>query len=219
MKLLAFMTSKTGRILRIALGIVLFSVGSGLLGGEPRTGMALMALMPLAGGLFDFCLLGLLLDYPLGGKAARRKLAEHQHDPAQASCNPVLPWRVAALLALVIGAMAVYAGGKTLIGKLPNWSVLSWLPLYNYTLGLLAVIWAAPLLWRASKLARPLAIATFLVHTTVMVVLQTAFAGKVAAESLEAMWVRLFVWAGILVLLYLPQGVRRVVMGRARAEV
>jgi hypothetical protein len=128
------------------------------------------------------------------------------------SCNPNMPYRMAAVLALIIGGMAVFAGGKALIGKVPSYTILSWLPVYNYTMGFLAVVWAAPLLWMASKFARPVALASFSTHAIVMLVLQTAFAGKVAAESLEAMWIRLLVWAIILALVYVPQRLRRAVM-------
>lgn len=39
--------------------------------------------------------------------------------------------RVAAVLAWLIGGMGVLAGGQTLLGRLPGWNVISWLPVYN----------------------------------------------------------------------------------------
>jgi hypothetical protein len=39
--------------------------------------MAVVALVPIAGGLFDFCLLGFALGYPLKGSEARQKLANN----------------------------------------------------------------------------------------------------------------------------------------------
>lgn len=92
---------------------------------------------------------------------------------------------------------------------MPNYAILSWLPVYNYTMGFLAVLWAAPLPWLGNKYAKPVALATFSTHAVVMLVLQTAYAGKVAAESLEAMWIRLGTWVIILALVYLPVRLRR----------
>jgi hypothetical protein len=204
MKLIAFMNSWAGRLLRIVLGIIIFSIGFWVVRGPQGTMMSIMALIPLAGGIFDFCLMGLLMGYPVKGAAARQKLAGQGAGAHQHSCNPNMPYRIAALLALVIGGLAVVAGGRALIGKVPNYTILSWLPVYNYTMGFLAVLWAAPLLWTASKVARPVAIATFSTHAIVMVFLQTAFTGKVAAESLEAMWIRLIIWTIILALVYVP---------------
>jgi hypothetical protein len=209
MKFVSFMTSGMGRLLRIVLGIVIFSVGFWVVQGTPGTIMALVALIPMAGGIFDFCLIGKALGYPLKGGDARKILAAGQSNAPQHSCNPIMPYRIAALLALVIGASAALAGGQTLIGKVPNWTILSWLVVYNYTMGFLAVLWAAPLIWTSSKFARPVAIATLSVHAIVMLVLQTAFAGKVAPESQAAMWFRLATWAVILGLIYLPARLRR----------
>lgn len=109
--------------------------------------------------------------------------------------------RIASLLAFGIGAAAVFAGGKTLIGKIPNWSVLSWLPLYNYTLGLLIVLIVAPLLWKGSRLSGPTAIVTLGINTAVLILLETAFAAKVAPESIQAMILRVAVWLVISVLI------------------
>ena len=75
MAFVKFMTSGLGRAARIALGIVILSVGLLVVKGIPGTLMALVALIPIAGGLFDFCLIGFALGYPLQGSAARKKLA------------------------------------------------------------------------------------------------------------------------------------------------
>ena len=75
MAFVKFMTSGLGRAARIALGIVILSVGLLVVKGIPGTLMALVAFIPIAGGLFDFCLIGFALGYPLQGSAARKKLA------------------------------------------------------------------------------------------------------------------------------------------------
>jgi hypothetical protein len=64
-----------GRGARIALGIVIMLIGLFLVQGTAGTVMAVVALVPIAGGLFDFCLLGFALGYPLNGAEARKKLA------------------------------------------------------------------------------------------------------------------------------------------------
>ena len=82
--------------------------------------------------------------------------------------------KIAAVLAFIIGAMAVFAGGQVLLGKLPDYYVINWLPVYNYTVGILTVCVTTILIWSRLKLAMPAAIATFGVHTLVMLILQTS---------------------------------------------
>lgn len=110
--------------------------------------------------------------------------------------------KIASIFAFVIGVMAIYAGVKPLLGNNPAYNVLSWLPLYNYTMGVLTVFITAILIWKDSRLAMPVSIGTFTIHTAVMVILQTAYRGIVAAESLEAMTTRLIVWVVILGLMF-----------------
>lgn len=74
MQIVKFMTSGMGRGARIALGFVIILVGLFLVQGTIGTIMAVVAIIPIAGGLFDFCLLGLALGYPLNGAEARKKL-------------------------------------------------------------------------------------------------------------------------------------------------
>jgi len=108
---------------------------------------------------------------------------------------------IAAILALVIGIMAVFAGGSALLGRDPGYYVINWLLLYNYTVGILTVLVTAVLIWTKSRLALPIAVATFGVHALVMLTLQLAYLGVVAPDSIRAMTVRLVAWAIILVLM------------------
>lgn len=110
--------------------------------------------------------------------------------------------KIAAVLAFIIGAMAVFAGGQVLLGKLPDYYVINWLPVYNYTVGILTVCVTTILIWSRHKLAMPAAIATFGVHTLVMLILQTSYRDVVAIDSIVAMTVRMTVWVIILALLY-----------------
>jgi hypothetical protein len=109
----------------------------------------------------------------------------------------------ASILAFVIGAMAVFAGGQVLIGKDPGYFVIDWLPLYNYTIGILTVFITAFLIWTNNKLALPAAVATFVIHAIIMLILQTAYQEVVAIDSVVAMTLRLATWFVILTLMFL----------------
>jgi hypothetical protein len=108
--------------------------------------------------------------------------------------------KIAAILAFIIGSMAVFAGGKTLLGNIPDYYVINWLPLYNYTMGVLTVFVTAPLIWLNRKMAFPAIITTFSLHTLTMLILQVAYPDVVAVDSVVAMAMRMGTWFIILVL-------------------
>ena len=110
--------------------------------------------------------------------------------------------KIAAVLAFIIGAMAVFAGGQVLLGNLPDYYVINWLPVYNYTVGILTIFVTAILIWSRHRLAMPVAIATFGIHTLVMLILQTSYRDVVAIDSIVAMTVRMTIWIIILAMLY-----------------
>jgi hypothetical protein len=116
--------------------------------------------------------------------------------------------RIAAVLALIIGAMAVVAGGQVLLGSVPDYYVIDWLPVYNFTAGLVTTLLTAVLLWRHHRYGRAAAVATFAAHASVMGILLTAYRPVVASDSLRAMTVRLVVWTIILGLLFLGPRLR-----------
>lgn len=113
--------------------------------------------------------------------------------------------RIASILALVIGLMAVFAGSKVLLGILPDYYVIDWLPIYNFALGLVSAFVSSIVIWKNNRFAMPAAIGTFGLHAVVMLILQTAYREVVAPDSIVAMTVRLFVWALIIFLLFLQQ--------------
>lgn len=110
--------------------------------------------------------------------------------------------RIASVLAFIIGGMAVFAGGKVLLGIDPGYHVINWVPVYNYTMGILTVFITAILLWKNSRLAMPATIGTLSLHAFVMLLLQTVVRDAVASESIQAMTLRLIVWAIILGLMF-----------------
>ena len=123
--------------------------------------------------------------------------------------------KIAAVLALVVGAMAIFAGIKVLLGNDPGYYVINWLPTYNYTAGILTVFITAILIWSGHRLAMPAAVITISLHAIVMAILQTAYRDEVAPDSIQAMTVRLIVWAVILSLLI----VQRYVIARPTIKV
>ncbi len=110
--------------------------------------------------------------------------------------------KIAAVLAFIIGGMAVFAGGQVLLGNDPGYYVINWLPLYNYTMGILSLFIVAGLIWASSKYARAAALATFGLHASVMLIIQTIYKDVVASDSIRAMTVRLIVWSIILILMF-----------------
>jgi hypothetical protein len=122
--------------------------------------------------------------------------------------------KVASALAFIIGMMAVFAGGQVLLGKVPDYNVINWLPLYNYTIGVLTVFITALLIWTNNKLAIPAAIATFLVHAIIMFVLQIAYRDVVAIDSVVAMTIRLTTWFMILALMFFQVRKNKMILER-----
>lgn len=110
--------------------------------------------------------------------------------------------KIAAVLALVIGLMATFAGGKVLLGNDPGYYVINWLPVYNYSVGILTVLVTTTLIWRYHRLAWPVAITSISLHGLVMIILQTSYRDVVAPDSIVAMTVRLISWSIILGLMY-----------------
>ncbi len=110
--------------------------------------------------------------------------------------------KIASILAFIVGAMSIVAGGKAMQGWDPGYSVLNWLPVYNFIMGVLTVSIPAILIWRNSKHAMSAAIATFSIHVIVTLLLLTIFSGTVAANSVGAMISRLITWLIILALMF-----------------
>ena len=109
--------------------------------------------------------------------------------------------KAASILAFAIGAMAIFAGGKVILGQTPDYYVIDWVPVYNFSVGVITFLMTTVLIWKNSKFALPAAIATLSSHSIVMIVLQTAYREVVAPDSIQAMTIRIIVWVVILALL------------------
>lgn len=107
----------------------------------------------------------------------------------------------ALILAVLMGALAVVAGGQVLLGRDPGYTVIGWLPVYNVIAGLAALLIAAPLIWCNSAYIQPVALLLLFAHTIVMAILLASYRDQVAFQSLVAMTIRLIAWVVILFLL------------------
>ncbi|MEZ4669603.1 MAG: DUF2892 domain-containing protein [Anaerolineae bacterium] len=68
---IAFMASGTGRIVRIVAGIVLIAIGLLALQGTTGIIVAVIGVVPLAAGVFDFCVFAPLFGNPFSGPKIR----------------------------------------------------------------------------------------------------------------------------------------------------
>jgi hypothetical protein len=67
----SFLASSTGRLVRIVAGIALVVWGWFSLGGTTGLIVAIVGLIPLVAGLFDFCVFAPLFGAPLSGTKIR----------------------------------------------------------------------------------------------------------------------------------------------------
>lgn len=70
MKLSQFLSSNLGRLIRIIVGVVLIVIGFQMKSAGGYV-LAIIGLVPLAAGVFDFCLVAPLFHMPFAGKANR----------------------------------------------------------------------------------------------------------------------------------------------------
>ncbi|MDZ4064676.1 MAG: DUF2892 domain-containing protein [Coriobacteriia bacterium] len=66
-----FMASAAGRIIRVVAGIALVALGLLVLKGTAGIVVAVVGLVPLAAGLFDFCVFAPLFGCPMSGPKIR----------------------------------------------------------------------------------------------------------------------------------------------------
>ncbi len=68
MGFVTFMRSAAGRLLRIVAGTVMVWYGMTQMAGTGGTVLAVLGLVPIAAGVFNFCLLGPLFGVSLAGR-------------------------------------------------------------------------------------------------------------------------------------------------------
>lgn len=109
-------------------------------------------------------------------------------------------YKLAAVIAFLIGLMSVVAGSRVLIGiSTPDYHVLDWLVAYNVILGLLSIV-VSFLIWKKYRRAFAASLLIAASHITVFVLLITVFNEITAAESIKAMIFRIVVWSVIIML-------------------
>jgi hypothetical protein len=72
MPIVHFLASQPGRVVRALVGLAMIATG-GVLGGRWRV-LAVVGLVPLAAGVFDFCTLAPLLRRPFSGRRFREAI-------------------------------------------------------------------------------------------------------------------------------------------------
>lgn len=108
--------------------------------------------------------------------------------------------KLPSILTLLVGGMSILAGGMVLRGWQPGWTVINWLPVYNFTVGLLTLV-PAYLLWVGHRYALPASIAIFSIHTVILLLLLTILRNTAAFQSVSAMSFRVVTWIVIIALL------------------
>lgn len=100
-----------------------------------------------------------------------------------------------ALLAVLFGAMTIFAGSRVLAGTNPGYAVFLPLLIFNTVMGFVYVGVGA-ISWRNLKLGRNGAFAIFVLNLIVLAAIGIAYTpgGEVAIESLRAMTLRTVVW-------------------------
>lgn len=73
MSIIKFMVGGAGRIARIIAGIVLIALGLGVIGETTGLIVAIIGVLPLVAGIFDFCIFAPLFKLPLSGPQVRRR--------------------------------------------------------------------------------------------------------------------------------------------------
>ncbi len=101
--------------------------------------------------------------------------------------------KIAAVLALLLGTLSIFAGSKVLLGiDTKNYTVLTWLVSYNVTFGFISVL-TAYLIWKKMEMAKNLTLFILTMHFLVFVYLKF-FSDTAAQESIKAMLFRTNIW-------------------------
>ncbi len=111
-------------------------------------------------------------------------------------------YKIAAILALVIGIISVISGSMVLLNyNIPNYNVLNWLVIYNVILGGISIV-AAILIWKNNKSVRRKIIVVILISHLLVYLYLYFLSQEVALESIKAMGFRVSIWTVIFLLTY-----------------
>jgi len=113
--------------------------------------------------------------------------------------NSTLSQKIAAILALLLGLMSVFAGSKVLLEiDIKDYNVLVWLVSYNVIFGAISII-VAYFIWKNHSNAKSLTLFVLAMHFLVFIYLKFV-STTVANESIKAMLFRTSVWILIAIL-------------------
>jgi hypothetical protein len=102
--------------------------------------------------------------------------------------------KIASVLALLIGAISIFAGSKVLLGiDTKNYTVLNGLVIYNVIFGFISIA-AAYLIWTKHKFTKKVIAFVLASHVLALIYLNF-FNETVASESINAMVFRVSVWS------------------------
>lgn len=109
-------------------------------------------------------------------------------------------YKLAAVIAFLIGLMSVVAGVRVLMGiSTPDYNILNWLVVYNVFAGVISIT-VSILIWKKYWQAFAASILISVAHITVLVLLISAFNEITASESIKAMIFRSTIWIIIILL-------------------
>lgn len=110
-------------------------------------------------------------------------------------------YKIAAILAVLIGGISIVSGSKVLFGiDVKDYTVLNWLVIYNVIFGGISIV-AAILIWKNNKSARKIILTILISHLLVFLYLYF-INQEVALESIKAMGFRVSVWTAIFLLTF-----------------
>jgi len=108
-------------------------------------------------------------------------------------------YKIASVLALLIGGMTIITGSKVLLGiDTKNYTVLNWLVIYNVVFGIISIV-VSYLIWKNNSVAKKAVKFVLATHTIIAVYL-IFFSETVANESINAMIFRVSIWIVIYLL-------------------
>ncbi len=107
--------------------------------------------------------------------------------------------KIASFLALILGVMSVFAGGKVLLGiDTKYYTIINWLVVYNVIFGFISIV-AAYFIWKNNTYAKKVTVFIFSMHLLMLLYLKF-MSTTVASESIKAMLFRVTVWIIIIFL-------------------
>jgi len=107
--------------------------------------------------------------------------------------------KIASFLALILGVMSVFAGGKVLLGiDTKDYTIINWLVVYNVIFGFISIV-AAYFIWKHNTYAKKVTVFIFSMHFLMLLYLKLMNT-TAASESVKAMLFRVIVWVIIIFL-------------------